>query len=1695
MRGLGYAGTGLLAAVLIILGVLQTTWGSTHAARWIADWTNPFEEAVIRIGQAEGSWLGGLELRDVQLTRPASSDSAAGVPLAQVDTLRLRYRLLPLIRQRVHVNELTVAGPTAVLQQRPDSSWSLPALAPTEPDTAATPSAWTAQIDRLTVRRSHLSARFYAPGRDSTLRVTDFDLRAGDLRTAPRWTGQIDTLYVRAESPGSTVPIELRAHAQLFDGRFQLGTLVLDAPNSRVRSRGTLRLPGGPSDLLDEVDFTVTAAPLDFGDLAPLAPALGLNPAAQLQLDAQVRGSGRRLRAAAEGTLSTGGSFTLDALATPTATAPSDTATLTYRGKAQVRDLTASFLAGAALPSTHRLNADLQMALRGPSLDRLSGSVTASLFDTRLSGYTVDATHLTADFTNGQSRLDLTSQIAGAQLTLDGTARPLDRMPTYDLTARIDRLDIGALAPASGQQSDLSFTAHLRGTGLDPQAADLTVDASIAPSILNRVRIRSGQLQLRLAEATLTADAALETAEGAMTSTGQITLADPLRYTLDRAAFHRLDIAALAGDTTRSTLTGTVRGRGTGTDPTALTLSTDFTLQDAAYGSYVLTTATGQLALDGGRLQSALQAELERGQFDLNLTGEPFAERPTFRLTESTFRAVDLGGFLPDSMQHTDLNGSLTLRAAGLDPATMQADATIELDSSQVNLQPITAATLQTALRGGTLDADLQWTTPEGTSHLAGTIRDLASTPRYSLRTGTLDGVDLGGLLNWPAARTHLNGSLALEGAGTTPATMTLDARLMLNASTLNAGTVRRGEMAVTLRNDSTRVSADLRLRPGRLQLQASGESFSTDPHYRAALRADSLDLAAFLAADSVASHVSFAARMDGAGLRLDTMRVAGRLGTRPSRYGAVRIDTLGAGFHLAEGQLQVDTLSARSNIAQVQGGGTIAVTDGVQQHASDFLVTADLTRLDPLRRLIGAETLALDRGHLEGRVYGVPGTLRFDITAALENLLYNDTRVGSFDGHIAGARGDTTLVSALEVRGDVNYIAIPALTVDSVRFGGEYDGRKVRFNARTRLDAEHILDLAGTADPSEEEAVLQRFNMRLGPDRWTLLQEATVGYGDVYRVRNLLIFSDQQQLAADGFIDFGGRQSLIVTLEGFRMDALAGLFGLEGLGGSLTGTLELDGPATSPHLLGTLNLDVRSDDEPVGELKLGLDYTDLRLQTDALLTHVDGSTLTLSGGLPLDLRLNTPDPDTSAIDAQPIDLTLKAKRFSIGWIDPFLDPTLARDAAGQFSAQMTIGGTRSQPDLDGQATVRNGSVYLPTQGTGYDAISAELQLQNNQVIVDQATMKSGGGTLRAKGTVDLTELTLGTYDLDLTANDFLAADTREYRVSVDGDVTLRGTTRAPVLRGAVQVQSADFYLLSESSDSDLANVQLTVEDQQLLERRFGIRLTEADTTTFDTYEALDMGLEVDIERDVWLRSRANPEMDVQFTGSLDVSKAPSEAEQVFGTIEVVPERSRVVQFGRVFDITRGTLTFNGPAFEPRLDLEATYEPRTVGTGTTESSVTITLSITGRPDELNLSLSSTPQMATSDVFCYIAVARPCGQFSGGQGGGLDGQELAGRVAFSQAANLIENLAASKLGLDVVRIENRASGTYLTAGQYLSPRFFASIEQAITTSANDPEGTLNVPNITLEYELMRWLLVRALYRNPDFRLNLFWEYAY
>ena len=1697
-RWLRRAALGLGALVGLALLLLQSDRVATAVVQQAAATLNPLDGTELTVRRASGSWIGSLRLSDVTLTR--RDTSGARLQMAHVDSLAATYRLWPLLRSELHVTQVTVDSPSVTMRQAADSTWDWARVLPTTTDTTA--SAWTVRLDRADVRRGGWEARFHAPGRDSTAGVRDLRLAFRDVRVGEALSASIDTLGLRGRVPGDSADVTLAARAHLAAAEVRLDTLRLQSPRSDLRGGGRLVLPNGPGGTLSGTAFRLSATPLSFRDVAALAPWLGLDPAETITLQAAGRGEGRLLRATVDGQFADGGRLAVDAAATPFAP-PADTAAneapgasaLRYRLDASVRYVTTSLL-GPQDAATNRLTGAVEADLRGPAVSQLSGSVRASIQDTRLYGARADSVRASATLSGGSARVAVGGVLYDAPFSVEGFARPFDRVPTFNLSGRIRNANVAALAPGAGLTSRLAGAVRISGRVAGEGGPNLGLRVDLEPSVVGRESIDRGTLTLRVTPDTLRSELDVATASGSLHVAGRAALDASERFEVREGRIRTLDVAALVGDTTRTSVSGTFEASGAGLTPATMRLDASLALDSTYYGATRLQRFDGSAALRSGRLTAQAEAVLDGGTWQTALEGRPFAETPRFATTQGRFADVDLGALVGDTTQTTRLQGTFDASLRGLTPDEMQLNARVALDTSTVNQSRIDRAVGTVALDRGTLSATLDASLARGRAVLEASGTPFATVPAYRLTEGRLEAIDLGALMGRSGLATSLTGTLSLEGEGLTPETLRLNGDLQLRDSRINRANVPRGRLRLSATGSRALVQADAAVAGGRVQFDAAIDSLAGRPAFNASWSAGALDLGALAGLDSARTVRldSLRGRVSGSGGSLATLTAEGSVRGRGLRSDALFARSVDLRGRYGGGVLRVDTLDLASNVAFAQGQGTIAVADTTT--ATRFDMQGTLAGLQPLQPLVGAQRLAASEGRFDVRLRGDPGALAFRGTASLQNLVYNDIRLANLSLSADGEGGLARPLQRVDAEGELGFLSLPGITVEETTLTASYDSSLVDLVATTRLNRTYRARLDATLDPrpGREQVTLTALDARMGSDEWSLLQDATISYADAYRVRNLLLFSGDQQIAADGVIDFNGTQSFLVTAESVRLGPVAVLTNLPGLDGRVGGTIDLTGPAASPRLSSQLRLDIQSEGEAVGTLDLSVAYDSLAATVDARLRHVDGGTLVADGRIPADLRLAA--PTAVDLEARPLDLSVAADSFSVGWVDPFLDPALLRDVGGTLSGTVAVGGTRAQPAFSGRATLRDGRAYAPdtevlyrdAQGTAvFDASGARLE--------DARVSTDGGGRLTATGTVRFPALTLGAFDLQLTADDFLAIDTRAYRSAmIDGDMTLQGTTQAPVLNGTVQIESADVFFAeaTEAQDAELATVRLSEADQLTLEQRFGLRLTEADTTTFDAYEALAMDLTVEIERDTWLRSSGTPEFNIQFTGDLDLTKAPNEDAQVFGSIEVVPGQSTIRQFNQQFSLTEGVLTFNGDPLTPRLSATAVYEQRARQAGATE--VTITLQIEGRPDALNLNLSSEPPMDTRNILSYLATGRPAGQLLSGESGG----QLATEVALGQATNFVENLAASQLGLDVVRVQIRPNGTsYLTVGRYVTPRLFVSVEQPVARTASDASATSTafVPDLTLEYQLAPFLLLRVQNQQQSLNLNLLLQYAY
>jgi len=752
-----------------------------------------------------------------------------------------------------------------------------------------------------------------------------------------------------------------------------------------------------------------------------------------------------------------------------------------------------------------------------------------------------------------------------------------------------------------------------------------------------------------------------------------------------------------------------------------------------------------------------------------------------------------------------------------------------------------------------------------------------------------------------------------------------------------------------------------------------------------------------------------------------------------------------------------------------------------------------DLDDVGELAAALGYDDFSLAAATARVDVRGSGRGLAVSATLQSDGLVVRRIHLATLEGTLAAEMEPDWSLRAAEVRLEAGTLSLPSTTAEEANLVATARGDTVRVEADVRFTERRQARGSAVLSDSLRHISVLSFEALLDDAEWALLSPADVDLGDGFILSGVVLQAGEQRIAAGGGLGTD-QGNLYVTAEGVKLDAVASLLGFRGLGMTVSGAVTGTGTMDQPRLNGVIEAGITVGGRPSASLTLASALDRQVLQVDGRVDNASGGMATVQGNLSL---------EGERIADAPVNLDVVADSLALAWLVPFLDRSLVSDLGGRLTGRAEIRGTFQAPEVTGGATLRHGRLGLPTLGRPrsplkFTDIEADLAFEDATVMVERASVRSGPGTLRATGFVTLEQLTLGRFSLDVSSQDFLAIDDAAYRAFAASDLKLSGTTREPRLSGSVRVTRGEFFMTEERAAAALEPVELDAADLLALEQRFGIRVSARDTSQVTFYDLLAIeNLRLDFERDTWFRSKANPRMDVRFTGSLDVQKSPRSDPSVFGTITVVPEQSRIEQFGRRFDIERGELVFSGPMTTPQIDLAASYQVRS--RGNTGEEVTIGLVATGRPDNLRIDFDSDPAMDLSDIISYIATGRPASnslQFEGSGDGYLN---TAAGLAMGPIAGVIEDVAGAGLGLDVVEIEhNGLSGLTLTAGKYVSPEFYVAVRQPISFASNAEAGSTDQTartQVSMEYEILRQVLVSLLSRGDILRVQLRWEHAF
>lgn len=580
--------------------------------------------------------------------------------------------------------------------------------------------------------------------------------------------------------------------------------------------------------------------------------------------------------------------------------------------------------------------------------------------------------------------------------------------------------------------------------------------------------------------------------------------------------------------------------------------------------------------------------------------------------------------------------------------------------------------------------------------------------------------------------------------------------------------------------------------------------------------------------------------------------------------------------------------------------------------------------------------------------------------------------------------------------------------------------------------------------------------SLQLAPARgaaWSLQSPATFAQnGDNWRVdESCFASSDGGSLCVAADWPRGG-----VTARGTQLPlALAEPYLPEredGTPWALRGEIALDAQVRPVGNGYAGNVDVRSSE---GGLRFSpraprdvVSYSDLALQAE-----FDGNSLqgTLSTGVDDTGRIRA-EIRTGWDDYAPLAGSLDADIDNLTWLELF-SPDIV-EPEGTLVARLTLGGTRAEPQIGGQANLTGFRTEIPSLAIVLTDGNLRLDAAPDGSARLDGSLRSGEGTLDIDGTLGWSGEQVPIV-INVRGEDVLVSDTRDLHAVANPELTVRIAPAQPIdVSGTVTIPTArlDLERLSEGVSASPDVVVLDPVDPEQGPPT-GLRL---DVTAV-------LGEDVDLN---------GFGLTGKLGGRLRVRQVPGR--EIMGQ-GMLTAGGRYSAYGQELRITRGEFTWsNDPIADPVINLRA--ERRIEA-----EELTAGIDVTGRVSSPSVNVWTDPSRDQSEALAYLALGRSLSTVTGAEGDQLD----AAGAALSAGGGMLASQLGSRMGLDNAGIgESRAlGGSVLGVGKQLSPRLYVGFGVSLL-------GTGQV--LTLKYLLTRGFDVEIESSTLENRGSLNWR---
>lgn len=873
---------------------------------------------------------------------------------------------------------------------------------------------------------------------------------------------------------------------------------------------------------------------------------------------------------------------------------------------------------------------------------------------------------------------------------------------------------------------------------------------------------------------------------------------------------------------------------------------------------------------------------------------------------------LDLGGFVGDGTEISDLNGRFTFDGSDTDPRKIIGVLRAEVDTSVIFGLPTGQTVAVVNMADGSVGVNLAIASAVG--RLQGSAKlDLARGRQMSYQARVdVEGLNAGRILDQPAYESDLNLTLTAGGWQTVDGPRMDSLRVSIDPSMFGGQPVERSEVVASYRIDDG----------GHQLIDVESEPISLMVEGRY----------------TPASLVSTLAQAGGG--------IARYVG---STFGS--LDSLRA---FSPGAVSVPTPGTRVEV----------------QDTVDIRIALDIRDLVPVGQWARADLRGDVMGLIEASGPATDPLVRIDLLGgrvayadSVVDLVANDADL------MAEVRrtGDASILDSLQVS---LAIASTSLEINGRRFdrpdvSATFEGLAGTLAVGGVMDSTLAFDLQGRTAYRQHlwEVTLDSISVGVNGYRVTQAEPAAIAVGrDGFLFRSMHLATEAQDLSVAGVFSPAGVSDMSATFSNFlagdlrhllRRSSYASL--VSDIGGIVSGTALFRGTLDHPNLRLELGADgVRLQETVFGRFDVRMSYFEesldlfVRLQsrTDVLRSRPD---LLVAGRIPYALTFKGPAREIPA-DA-PLDLEINSPGLDLRFLEPFL-VDVTRAMRGTLVCDLRLKGTVSDPLYEGSAAVRNARfLFVPTR---YEyLLDGELRPEGKQfrlhdVVIRNTPEDFSDGRMQASGALTLHGVSLRGFDLRF--NGLLQVmredSSRQMGQAFYGDLTAetgpqgliwQGDLNRSLLKGTVLVRNAQITLPPER-ESPRYSVRLIdvirAHDPERATARLEVTEETPPLPSSSAAQPIAPSFVDRINFDLVVQTQGNTQVrfvfnrqtnDVLFAdlrGRMGFQRDRSSM-RLTGEVEVT-NRS-YYNFLKRFGAT-GKIMFTGNPLDPELDITARYE-------------------------------------------------------------------------------------------------------------------------------------------------------------------------